>query len=382
MATKLTQGKVNRAADEHPPGTQLYDAEVSGLRIVVGKRGCSYKFVGRINDGTDRYVSVVLGRTGDLSLRTARERSTELRLALRRGEDPRTPKAAVPTVAEALDRYLGARSDLSPRTTSWYKQKLDGPLRSLARLPADRVDRETVRSLHERITRRVGPYCANGAMRVLKLVLNDVARTHDLPPNPVSRAVRMNRETPRDWAIPPAEMPEMWRRLDAMEDRVRRACWMTMLLTGLRSNDARSMRWDHLDGDGVLAVPSPKGGEAKAFRLPLPRMVLQELEGVRDLTAPLESGFVFPSPTSKSGHLEQMRKLADWPYPPHALSHTWRTMALEAGVDLQMAMVLLNHRPAGVTWNYVTRANLLGPMREASERVAAGIASYRGRAVP
>ncbi len=56
-------------------------------------------------------------------------------------------------------------------------------------------------------------------------------------------------------------------------------------------------------------------------------------------------------------------------------------MALEAGVDLQMAMVLLNHRPAGVTWNYVTRANLLGPMREASERVAALILSHRGGAV-
>ena len=84
MATKLTQATVNRAAEDHPPGPQLYDAEVSGLRVVVGKRGCSYKFVGRINDGTDRYVSVVLGRTGDVSLRTARERSTELRLAGRR----------------------------------------------------------------------------------------------------------------------------------------------------------------------------------------------------------------------------------------------------------------------------------------------------------
>lgn len=379
MATKLTQAIVNGAAEENPPGTQLYDAEVSGLRVVVGKRGSSYKFVGRINDGTDRYVSVIVGRTDDVSLRSARERATELRLALRRGEDPRTPKASVPTVAEALDRYLEGRPDLSPSTASWYRQKIEGPLRSLAKLPADRVDRETVRATHEKLTRRVGTYGANGAMRVLKLVLNDVARSHDLPPNPVSRAVRMNRETPRDWAIPPAEMPEMWRRLDEMADRVRRGCWLTMLLTGLRSHDARSMRWEHLDADGVLTVPCPKGGAAKAFRLPLPRALVQELGEVRELTAPLESPFVFASPTSKSGHVEQMRRLEDWPYAPHGLRHTWRTMALEAGVDLQMAMVLLNHRPAGVTWNYVTRANLLGPMREATERVAALILSHRGR---
>lgn len=314
MATKLTQATINRAGEEHGAGTQLYDAEVSGLRVVVGRRGCSYKFVGRINDGTDRYVSIALGRTDDVSLRTARERSTELRLALRRGEDRRTPKRRVPTLDEALERYLDGRPDLRPRTRHWYTEKVQGPLGSLRKIPVDRIDRDQVRALHERATRRNGPGAANGAMRVLKLLLNDVARTFDLPPNPVTRAVRMNRETPRDWAVPPEEMPELWSRLDAMEDRVRRGCWLTMLLTGLRSLDARSMRWEHLDDDGVLFVPCPKGGEMRAFKLPLPRLLVQELAEVRDLTAPLESSFVFPSPTSKRGHVGDLRRTANWPY--------------------------------------------------------------------
>ena len=150
MATRLTQASVNRAMEEHQPGVQLYDSEVSGLRVVVGKRGCSYKFVGRINDGTDRYISVVLGRTGDVALKSARDRSTELKLALRRGEDPRTPKATVPRLTEAFDRYLESRPDLSPRTVTWYRQKIEGPLRPLAKLPVDKVDRETVRALGPR----------------------------------------------------------------------------------------------------------------------------------------------------------------------------------------------------------------------------------------
>jgi integrase len=382
MATKLTQTIVNGAQEEHEAGTQLYDSEVPGLRVVVGKTGCSFKFVGRINDGTDRYVSVAIGRTDDLSLRTARERATELRLALRRGNDPRAPKASVPSLGDALERYLTTRPDLSAATSSWYRQKVEGPLKPLAKLPVDRIDRETARATHERLTRKIGPYGANSAMRVLKLLLNDVARTHDLPANPVSRGVRMNREAARDWAIPPDAMPLAWRQLDALEDRVRRGCWVTLLLTGLRSHDARSMRWDHMDADGVLTVPSPKGGEAKAFKLPLPRFLVQELEEVRALTAPLESPFVFASPTSASGHIEQLARTKGFPHAPHGMRHTYRTMALEAGVDLQMAMVLLNHRPAGVTWNYVTRANLLGPMRDATERVAALILSYRGRRVP
>ena len=244
MTTKLTQSLVNRARDDHPPGTQLHDAEVSGLRLVVGKTSSSFKLVGRLNDGSKRYVSVILGRTDELSLKTARDEATKVRLSLRRGIDPRTPKTTVPSVEEGLRRYVASRPELSPATVEWYEAKVRNNLGSIARLPCDKVERETVRVLHERLTRDVGAYGANSAMRVLKLVLNDVARTHDLPPNPVTRAVRMNPEKARDWAVGPDEMPLLWQRLDAMEDRVRRACWMTMLFTGLRSGNARSIEWD------------------------------------------------------------------------------------------------------------------------------------------
>jgi hypothetical protein len=60
------------------------------------------------------------------------------------------------------------------------------------------------------------------------------------------------------------------------------------------------------------------------------------------------------------------------------MRHTFRTFAMEAGVDVGMTMILMNHRPAGVTWNYVTRANLLGPMRDAIETIAGKIVTYRG----
>jgi integrase len=378
MSTRLTQALVNRAAEDNPAGTQLYDEEVSGLRIVVGKASASYKLVGRINDGTDRYVTVTIGRTDEVSLRTARERSAALRLALRRGEDPRVPKRSVPTVAEAMERYLSARADeLRPQTQKWYRAKVDGPLSTLKKLPVDRIDRDRVRALHESITKKHGKYCANGAMRVLKLLINDVARTHDLPPNPVSRGVRMNKERSRDWAVGPVEMPLLWKQLDGMEDRVRRACWLTMLLTGLRSNDARSMRWEHIDGDGVLFVPSPKGGEERAFRVPLPKLLIQALEEVRSLTRPLESRFIFASSASRSGYIEEIRRTTGFPYAPHQMRHTYRTHALEAGVDFQTVTLLMNHATTHVSFNYVTKAHLVGHMREAQEAVCRRLASFR-----
>lgn len=198
------------------------------------------------------------------------------------------------------------------------------------------------------------------------------------PPNPVTRGVRMHPQRPRNWATSPEGMPNLWRKLDAMDDVVRRGCWMSLLLTGLRSNDARSMRWEHLDDDGVLTVPLPKGGEGRAFKLPLPRRLLQELEAVREHTLLLESCFVFPSVGAKGGHIATLKRLKSSPHPPHSLRHTWMTFSLEAGVSIELAKLLMNHKFTDVTWSYITRANLLGPMREASEATVAKIASYRG----
>lgn len=378
MSTKLTQAAVNRLAEDHPTGTQIYDADVSGLRIVVGSKSSSYKLVGRINDGSERYVSIIVGRTDELSLKTARDKAAELKLSLRRGEDPRAPKRSTPSLRTAWERYKETRGpELQPSTLAWYEEKVLRVLKPILDIPLDKLDRETVRALHEKITRKNGPYGANGAMRALKAVYNDAARTQDLPPNPVSRAVRMNKEAPRKWALDAAGLAEAWRLLDAMEDRIRAACWTVMLLTGLRSHDARSMRWEHLDEDGVLTVPSPKGGADRAFRLPLPRRLLQVLEMVKQETAPMESPFVFPSLTSKSGHIEEMRRTDEFPHAPHRMRHTYRTWALEAGVDMQTVTLLMNHRPAGVTWGYVTRAHLLGHMREAQEKVCAAMVRHR-----
>ncbi len=92
-----------------------------------------------------------------MQLRQARTASAEVRLALKRGEDPRRPVSSVPTVEEALDRYL-LREDLTERTKEFYRECLKGPLSTLRRIPMDLLEREEVRSLHEEITRDRGPY--------------------------------------------------------------------------------------------------------------------------------------------------------------------------------------------------------------------------------
>lgn len=374
---KITQAVAQRCLQDETPGTIIMDSEVPGLRLIVGASSASWKLVSSINDGTNTGVTLTLGRVDALTVNQARREARELKLQLGRGQDPRRPKeAAIPTMQQALDRYVETRK-LAPKTLRFYRAAIKGPLRRIAAMPLDTLTREHVRTTHEDVTKNSGAAMANGSMRVAKLLINDVLRDRDLPQgNVVSRAVRFNRIAARDWAVSPEELHQVWQALETMENRVVSIAWEIGLCTGLRSGDLRSMKWSLIDDEGVLRVPNPKGGEAKAFSLPLTQHVLSRLSELKELTAPWDSDYCFPA-KSKSGHLETLRRTDEWRWPAHAMRHTYRTIAMEAGIPTDTVKLLMNHSSSDVSWGYVTRSNLLGPMREAAELVVAKLMQYR-----
>ena len=377
MTTRLTQSLATQLATSSPPGTLVFDQEVSGLRIVVGSKSSSYKLVGRINNGSSLYVTITIGRVDELGLKTARQKAIELRQALARGEDPRRPKSQVPTVQQALDHYIaGNQGNLQPSTLADYRRSLEGPLKSILKLPMDTIDRALCRNLHEKLSTKHGPVAGNTSMRTRRMLYNDVLRTHDMAPNPVSLAVRFNLEVARDWAITPEAMPQMWRELDSMEDQIARGAWMLMVFTGLRATNARQARWDALDDDGVLTIPRTKGG--RVFKCPLPRYLIQELQALKEYTKPLASPWIFPATTTRTGHISVLRSDRGFPHQPHSLRHSYRQHCLEANISFETTLFLMDHHTSHVSFRYVTRSALTGHLRDAQETVAARILSFRG----
>ncbi len=381
MSTKLTQSLATQLANTSKPGTLIYDAEVSGLRIVVGSKSSSWKIVGRINDGSALYVTVTIGRVDEMTLKTARLKAIEIRQQLARGEDPRRPKTQVPTVQQALDHYIAMnKGNLQSSTLADYRRSMEGPLKGIVKLPMSSIDRTLCRNLHEKLSTKHGPVAANTSLRTLRMLYNDVLRVHDLPPNPVSLAVRFNVEKARDWAISDADMPAMWRELDALEDQIARGAWLLMVFTGLRASNARQARWDALDEDGVLTIPRTKGG--RVFKCPLPRFLIQELEALRAYTKPLASPWIFPAKTTRTGHISVLRSDRGFSHQPHSLRHSYRQHCLEAGVNFETTLFLMDHYSPHVSFRYVTRSALTGHLREAQEVVAARILSFRGKPSP
>lgn len=109
---------INNAHENYKPGTQLYDTEVSGLRVRIGRKSSSYKLVTDqwSNGRKIRSLSITIGRTNEISLKEARDLAIENKIAVRRGENPNHRPTAGMTLIEAWNDFERVRSrDLATR---------------------------------------------------------------------------------------------------------------------------------------------------------------------------------------------------------------------------------------------------------------------------
>ncbi|MEM0961674.1 MAG: integrase arm-type DNA-binding domain-containing protein [Bacteroidota bacterium] len=380
MTTRLDQRTVDGLRRGGDPET-LYDADVPGLRLRVGRRSASWVVVGTVNDGTSAPVSLTLGRADALTLREARAQARELRLRLSRGEDPREARRRQDrdgtTPREALERHLAERPNLSARTVEYYRHWLEATGRWADRPLAD-MTRTDARRLFAAVTRDRGGYAANALARTCRAVWSSALRDLELPEGNVwSRAVRLNEERPRAWSLSDDELRAFWSAVDTLTNPVRAAAWETVALTGLRMNEVATLRWEDVDADEATAwVRSPKGGERAAFVRPLASRTVETLLGLRRVAEAMSSPFVFPA-ASRTGHVSPLRSGGGLPA-PHALRSTWATRTVALDVELTTVTLALNHGGQGsTTWRYVDRRRVRAPVREATEAVAAELLRFR-----
>jgi len=129
--------------------------------------------------------------------------------------------------------------------------------------------------------------------------------------------------------------------------------------TGLRREEQFLLKWKQVDlENGVLTLPLPKGGRTRYVPLSEGAKTI-----LRALPSILESGWVFPSATTKGLPLDSrnfMRRVyepalrkagiegACW----HTLRHTAASRRIMAGVDLVSVKMFLGHRNIETTMRY------------------------------
>jgi hypothetical protein len=376
----------NIAGLPNTPGAQYKarDTELKGFFVVVGARSKTFFVQGDLRQGGQRVASVrvKVGEVGDLNARDARAKAKTLLGSIAEGIDPRPKKEEaepsgeakigdVPTLRQAWARYKElhlVRKKRSAKTVRNYEDHverllvewLDEPLSTLGDEPG------LVAAKHNAITAANGPTMANGAMRTLRAIYNHARKTcRKLPAENPTFAVDWNPEERRDTALGLRDLPGWFEQAAAMRNPVRREFHLFTLLSGCRPEALKLAPLTDLHlNERFLHIAAPKGGEAKAFDIPLSRQMLECLFRLLRLAAVIypeaSKTWLFPS-DAPSGHIEEQKEdrdkvLSHW---GNDLRQTYRTLAQPAGVSEVDIHLLMNHSFPGVNAGYITRSKLM-----------------------
>ncbi|MFO0334910.1 MAG: hypothetical protein ACK53C_07765, partial [Pseudomonadota bacterium] len=292
--------------------------------------------------------------------------------------------------------------DASPRTVEQYEDVLertlrdwlDRPLKELAENPVEVANRhKRIKNRQEALTdedkqRRArrgrptdgggGPYHANHCMRVLRAVYVFARAAHSyLPDQHPCRMVTWHKEKPRkDAPLMDARAIRGWfAQWGTIKSPIRREMHLLFLLSAARRTALLSAEWRHLDlRRRVLHQPRPKGGEDKAYDIPLSRAMVASLRRLREAhrAAMYESPFLFPSDRSESGHVARLMEddMPGFKY-GHDLRHTWCTHAAYVGLSEFHARAISNHRlRRDVHSRYIDVRALDRPLRRSQEQMS------------
>jgi len=347
---------------ESPPGF--------GIRVGKEREGgrVTRTFVVQRDLPGGKTKRVSLGRwLDDVSLDRARELADEARKAMKAGRDPQAKPAGGTTLRDAFERHIHSLkvrrkqprsiADAEGDVQRYWSRYLDRELHTFTRVELFDIH---VRMADKKVH---GPEAANRACRLFRAAWRNMMLLHeDLPDSP-TRGVIWNKPDEERKPIAWGVFPAFWATIEAeVKNPVRADLVRVLILTGLRSLDARTIEWGDisgLDGDTpTLHRPNPKGGPKAAFTVPLSSEVARILRRRRDENAALFPGCPLAFPTvgrdARATHIKNAEEdaLRGFGYFPHAARHTFASACAEAGVSVLAQKALLNHRSKDITEHY------------------------------
>lgn len=354
----------------------IWDTEVRGLRIRVGKHRCTWTYFAERSFRGDRSTTCKrLGHWPSTSLADARKAALQEAAKIAAGR-PEPGRRTAMTVETAVREYVGHLHEVAKRKgkrPTWAKladtltRKHLLPkfgkwtLAELSNAPA------AVRDWHQSIEHRVS---ANRCASLLSAAYRNAARLdRSLPPASPISAVRMNKEVAAQTAMPFDQYPA-WERAVSALPPLRQAYYRLCLLTGMRGGEAARLRRSDINyGTRSITLRNIKSGADVVIPMS------NEIERALKL-APDNSSSELLFPNVKNWHDDIVKG--------HALRHSWRSVAADLGVNEVHARLLLGHSLVGINQRYITEAVLSGGpgLREEQCRISARITELLGAPLP
>jgi integrase len=403
------------------------DKLLAGLYKRVSRKDPTWAVKAR-QKGLGRVVTVTLGRCDLMNVQDARQEAKAVLLALSQGIHPNdelrkarktqeadaaVEKARRFTLTAALEEFLGYK-DYKPNTVKDATQSLarnfgdwmDRPLRSITReevLKRFRDIKKRVKARRDAVNERNdelglppsrfsksdGAGEAQRAFRYLTAIFNSFKKDSvggklllvDGNPCDVLADKKVRKVLkPRNFYLTDEAIEALVDTLGNVSHEqyagsitTKDADFMMLLLfTGLRVNEARTLRWSDINfKSGMFSMEDTKNHSTHT--LPMTKSIEAVLK--RRLKARLDNAkYVFPArgdrnlPASMSRTFERVCVETGFNFTPHDLRRTFATVASEMGVDVYRIGATLNHSKQGVTAGYIqTTVTMLKETLEAIE---------------
>ena len=342
---------------------------------------------------------VVVGRFGRLTPDQARRKAQELLGRVAGGGDPAGERAnarALPTLGETCDEYIENRRGRVDSTQKAYRRYANLYLGDWRPRALDAITRREVEARFHLITERHGPVPANQCLSFLRSVYRRPCVDHEGLRNPVELwLVGGGRYHPvrRKRISSPGEVLPRWRAgiEAAVRNPVHRDVFLFGLYTGMRRTEIFTLRWERVDLEaGLFRVEETKTGEP--LELPVTRQLGEILARRRADSLVMHADlrdWVFPSITSKSGHIVEPRahyaaitEAGGVKFWFHALRNSFITVAeRELMLPRSLTKRLVNHaRTQDVTDGYAADWTV-EQLREPAQRIADRIDELSGTGV-
>lgn len=281
-----------------------YDTKIRGLGIsVTGNSTKTFIVYRKINCKPER---VTLGKFPDLSIENARNMAEEVNSKIAQGANPNQQKRNIQnemTFENLFNKYINEYARNHKKTckgdldiyrlylADWSKKKISS------------IQKNDLTNLHNRVGNSYGKYAANRMLSLLHTVYNKAIQWGFNGANPCS-GIKKFKEKSRERFLQTDELPRFFESLNREPNETFRDYFYISLLTGARRGNVLAMHWKDINlSNKTWRISETKNGESQTIHL--------SDQAIEILTKRLESkitDWVFASPTSASGHIEEPKK--------------------------------------------------------------------------
>jgi integrase len=356
MRRTITEALVRKAL----PGF-IRDDRVIGFGLRTTKAGSkSFIAEARVAGRVRRFAIAPVDR---LPVAEARDEAREILADMSKGVDPQRARRAkrerAKTLGEMLDDYLDAK-DVKASTATKYRGVLRRTLGDWLKTPIAEITLGMVRVRYEQLAKRSVSE-ANNAMRVLRAVSRraEVVLPNRADGSPAMKGVATAalrgawRVLERRTRVLEAQEIGTWLKgVDSLRSERSKRALKTLLLSGLRVQEALGLSWRDVEEDQrrLIISDSKTGGFVKIIGPRLSAMLAEWKEDAK-------SGLVFEGVNDLRAALASIEREGGKAITPHDLRRPFASFAERTGAPFTTLKVLLNHSTRGdVTWATFGRA--------------------------